>query len=62
MIDAATTAPQPTYSHLGVMWVPHYLKLDTFVAPGGVERTRFWLEAQGARQGTAMLWPRRWTA
>ena len=59
-IENCALVPLSIFLTGGIPWVPHYSKKDTYVAPGGVERTGTVLEALGAKKSVLSLWPRRW--
>jgi hypothetical protein len=48
------------YQHRGLLYVPHYLKPNTYVAPGGKTYSLPFLKKKGAVSVTLFLWPRKW--
>jgi hypothetical protein len=46
------------YYYDQIMIVPHYVKKDVFVLPGGKEVKESVLIENGFRQATSYLWPR----
>jgi hypothetical protein len=46
------------YYYDQIMIVPHYIKKDVFVLPGGKEVKEAVLIENGFRQATSYLWPR----
>lgn len=54
------TAPTRCYVYKAMLWVPHHLKVDTYIAPGGKTLPEEVLMRYGAIATTMQLWPRPW--
>lgn len=51
----------PMFRLYGMPFVPHYIKPNVYVAPGGLEATADTLNKLGAVQHGHPLWRRYWT-
>ncbi len=52
--------PTRCYAYRDKLWVPHHLRVNTYVAPGGLTLPEEVLVRNNAIPVTQMLWPRSW--
>jgi len=60
MAEYAQRDVTPCYWLGKIQYVPHYVKPQVFVAPGGIEKTEKYLLDLGAAKATDYLWSRHW--